>query len=243
VIKKLSFVVSALAAISIVASTVALPTTAASAAPPLVDAADESTPTATLKSSERVKKAEKLVLAELPDAPIWEGLTVSGTKVSKRVVCVDRTWAPDGGPDGKGGNAGYVVVTFPKKVSGKVKLGDPQDGACTDYSQLAKTPAAKVVVPEKFKKRGLLVSTKFGDDWPLTVPYAIVHCKNITAGGMELHVVTLTAPDGTRYALNGTAQDQTSYPGIDPIWAPNPDVDGLKTDISPVINAGLKRCG
>jgi hypothetical protein len=243
VIKKLSFVVTALAAISIVASAAALPTTTAAAAPSRVIAADEPTSAATPKKSKRVKKAEKLVLAELSDAPIWEGLTVSGTKVSKRVVCVDRTWAPDGGPDGKGGNAGYVVVKFPKKASGKAELGDPQDGVCADYSKLAKTPVAKVLVPEKFKKRGLLVSTKFGEDWPLTVPYAIVHCKNITAGGMELHVVTLTAPDGTRYALNGTAQDKTSYPEIDPIWAPNPHVDGLKIDISPVIDAGLKRCG
>ncbi|OII05316.1 hypothetical protein BIU96_06580 [Curtobacterium sp. MCBA15_008] len=195
------------------------------------------------KKSKRITKAEKLVLAELPDAPIWEGLTVKGAKVSKRVVCVDRTWAPGGGPDDKGGNAGYVVVKFPKKMSGKIKLGDPQDGECADYEPTAASSAAKVDVPKKLKKKkGLLVSTKFGDEWPLTVPYAVVHCRNITAGGMYLNVVTLDAPDGTRYAVNGTAQDHTSYPEINPIWAPNPDVDGLKIDISPVIDAGLKLC-
>jgi len=231
-----------LATVSIVASTAALPSGAASAAPTQTIAAGESTPSASPEKSKGIEKAEKLVLAELPDAPIWEGLTVNGVKVSKRVVCVDRTWAPGGGPDNKGGDAGYVVVKFPKKKkSGKVKLGEPQDGSCSDYAP--PSPAAKVDVPKKLKKKkGLLVSTKFADEWPLTVPYAVVHCKDITAGGMRLNVVTLTAPDGTRYAVNGTAQDHTSYPEIDPIWAPDPDVDGLKIDISPVIDAGLMLC-
>ncbi|MGN8050086.1 DUF2511 domain-containing protein [Curtobacterium sp. 22159] len=238
----LSSAITALAALSVVASTVVLPGTA-SAAPTQTAAAGASTPNAAPKKSKRIKKAEKLVLAELPDAPIWHGLSVKGVKVSKRVICVDRTWAPGGGPDDKGGNAGYVVVTFPKKKSGKVKLGDPQDGVCADHAPVAATPAAKVDVPEKLrKKKGLLVSTKFGDDWPLTVPYAVVRCKNITSGGMHLNVVTLDAPDGTRYAVNGTAQDHTSYPKIDPIWAPNPNVEGLKVDISPVVDAGLKLC-
>jgi hypothetical protein len=241
--KHLSFAVMALAVVSIVASTAALPSGAASAAPTQTTAAGQTSPTASSYWSKRVKKAEKLVLAELPDAPIWVGMTANGVKVSKRVVCVDRTWAPGGGPDDKGGNAGYVVVKFPKKTSGKVKLGDPQDGVCADYAPAAATPAAKVDVPKKLKrKKGLLVSTKFGDEWPLTVPYAVVHCKNITAGGMALNIVTLDAPDGARYAVNGTAQAQTSYPEIDPIWAPNPTIDGAKVDISPVIDAGLKLC-
>lgn len=241
--KHLSFAVMALAVVSIVASTAAVPSGAASAAPKQSVTASKATPTATPKKSKRIKKAEKLVLAELPDAPIWEGLTVNGVKVSKRVICVDRTWAPGGGPDDKGGNAGYVVVKFPQKKTGKVKLGDPQDGLCADYAPVAATPAAKVDVPKKLKKKkGLLVSTKFGDEWPLTVPYAVVRCKNITAGGMDLNVVTLDAPDGTRYAVNGTAQAHTSYPEIDPIWAADPNVDGLKIDISPVIDAGLKLC-
>ncbi|WP_263091754.1 YebY family protein [Curtobacterium sp. RIT-PI-V] len=241
--KHLSFIVTALAAVSIVASTAALPSGTASAAPTQTTAAGESTPTATAKKSKRIKKAERLVLAELPDAPIWEGLTVNGVKVSKRVICVDRNWAPGGGPDDKGGRAGYVVVKFPKKKSGRIELGDPQDGVCADYAPPAATSTPKVHVPKKLKKKkGLLVSTKFGDEWPLTVPYVVVRCKNITVGGMDLNVVTLKAPDGTRYAVNGTAQAHTAYPEIDPIWAPNPDVDGLKIDIAPVIDAGLKLC-
>jgi hypothetical protein len=239
----LSSAVVALAAFSIVASTAAVPSGAASAAPKQTSAVSESTPTATPKKSKWIKRAEKLVLAELPDAPIWEGLTVNGVEVSKRVICVDRTWAPGGGPGDEGGNAGYVLVKFSKKKTGEVKLGDPQDGLCADYAPVAAAPSAKVDIPKNLKRqKGLLVSTKFGDEWPLTVPYAVVRCKNITAGGMNLDVVTLDAPDGTRYAVNGTAQDHTSYQDIDPIWAPDPNVVGLKIDISPIINAGRKLC-
>lgn len=238
-----SFTVVALAAVSLALGSVVVPSEAASAVPRGTAAAGESTAPTPAAKSKQVKKAEKLVLDQLPDAPIWEGLTVNGVEVSTRVVCVDRTWAPGGGPDDKGGTAGYVVVKFPKKKSGKVKLGKPQDGLCADYAPVAATPAPKVAVPKKLQKmKGLLVSTKFGAEWPLTVPYAVVRCKNITAGGMKLNAVTLDAPDGTRYAVNGTAQDHTSYPEIDAIWAADPNIEGLKIDISPVINAGLKLC-
>lgn len=242
--KSLSFAATALAVVILVASATAMPSGTASAASSHHDsAADHAAPKATPKKSKRIKKAERLVIAELPDAPIWEGLTVEGSKVSRRVICVDRTWAPGSGPDAEGGNAGYVVVKFPKKKGGHIKLADPKDGVCAGYSPATAKPVSRVDVPEKLeKKKGLLVSTKFGDDWPLTVPYAVVHCKDITVSGNQLNVVTLDAPDGTRYAVNGTAQDQTTYPGIDPIWAPDPSVDGLKINISPVIDAGLELC-
>lgn len=53
----------------------------------------------------------------------------------------------------------------------------------------------------------------------------------------------LLALDGIVYAANGTAKDHGNYPGIDPIWAPNPDVEGLKIDLSPVTEAALDLCG
>lgn len=71
-----------------------------------------------------------------------------------------------------------------------------------------------------------------GRRWPLTVPYAVVDCQGTS--------VTLTAPDGTRYAVNGTARSQTSLPDVDPIWA---DAGyGLKKNISPIIDHGLAMC-
>jgi len=194
--------------------------------------------TAPLSDAQRITTAEKLVVAELPDAPVWVGLTTEGVVVSRTEVCVDRTFGPTGGVDGTGGNAGYVVVRFPSK-----KLGDPQDGICADYAPTPVTPAAKVDVPTSvMNDPGLLVSTDFGSKWPLTVPYVVAHCKNITAGGQRLQVVTVTTPDGTIYSANGTAKAHTSYPTLTPIWAPDPKVDGLKIDISPVIDAGLALC-
>ncbi|WP_235825351.1 DUF2511 domain-containing protein [Agromyces badenianii] len=191
-----------------------------------------------MTDAERIATAETLVLGELPDAPVWEGITAVGVVVDDAEICVDRTYGPSGGLDGVGGNAGYVVVTFPDET-----LGEPQDGFCAEYAPVVRTEAAPVEVPDAVgHEPGLLVSTDFGDDWPLTVPYVVAHCGNITAGNMNLQVVTIDAPDGTTYAANGTAKDHTEYPSLDPIWADNPDVDGLKIDISPIIDAGLVLC-
>lgn len=188
--------------------------------------------------AERITTAETLVLGVLPDAPVWEGLTVVGVVVDDAEICVDRTYGPSGGLDGVGGNAGYVVVTFPDET-----LGEPQDGFCSEYAPAVRTEEAPVEVPDAVADEpGLLVSSDFGDDWPLTVPYVVAHCENITAGDMNLQVVTIDAPDGTTYAANGTAKDHTVYPSLDPVWADNPDVDGLKIDISPIIDAGLVLC-
>lgn len=195
-------------------------------------------PVITMTDGERIAAAETAVEAELPDAPIWVGMTFAGVVIDTSEICVDRTWAPGGGPDDLGGNAGYVVVTFPNET-----LGEPQDGMCSGYASQAAAPVAEVDVPSAVANDpGLIVSTDFGDDWPLTVPYAVVHCESISAGGRVLLVATVDAPDGTTYAANGTAKDHGDFMDIDPIWAPDPDVDGLKISISPVIDAALALC-
>ncbi len=84
---------------------------------------------AAMSDAERVAAAEELVLADLPDAPLWEGLTAQGVVVDDSEVCVDRTYPEGGGLDGKGGSAGYVVVTFPDGT-----IGEPKDGTCADYT-------------------------------------------------------------------------------------------------------------
>ncbi|SDK71995.1 Protein of unknown function [Cryobacterium psychrotolerans] len=191
-----------------------------------------------MTDAERITTAERIVLDELSDAPVWEGVTASGVAVDDSEVCVDRTYGPTGGLDGIGGNAGYVVVTFPSKA-----LGEPQEGVCADYAPVAPSEVAPVEVPDAVADDpGLLVSTDYRDKWPLTVPYVVAQCENITAGGMNLQVLTIDTPDGTTYAANGTAKDHTDYPSLDPVWADNPDVDGLKIDISPIIDAGLMLC-
>ncbi|MEV7134875.1 DUF2511 domain-containing protein [Arthrobacter sp. NPDC093128] len=195
-------------------------------------------PVSTLTDAERVTKAEAEVQAELPNAPIWKGMTFKGVVVDDSEICVDRTWAPGGGPDHVGGNAGYVVVSFPA-----VALSKPKDGTCAGYAPAAAKAPTKVEVPSEIAKDpGLLVSTDFGDKWPLTVPYVTAHCQAITVDGRRLKAVFLDAPGGKTYAGNGTAKDHSSHPDIDPIWAPHPDVSGLKIDISPVNDAALGLC-
>lgn len=215
----------------------------ASTSPAAVDKASRASasaaPVITLTDAERVTRAEAAVLAELPDAPIWKGMTFKGVIVNATEICVDRTWGPGGGPGDTGGNAGYVVVKFPKMT-----LDEPQDGMCADYAPaIAPAPTTVVVPPAVAHDPGLLISTKFGDKWPLTVPYAVVHCKEVSVAGRTLQVATLDAPDGKTYAANGTAKDHGNYASIEPIWAPDPEVAGLKIDISPITNAALALCG
>jgi hypothetical protein len=224
----------AIAALFLAGCTAAAPSAVKETASPSASVA----PVIALTDAERVIEAESATQSELPDAPIWEGMTFEGTVINSTEICVDRTWAPGGGPDDLGGVAGYVVVTFPEETT-----GDPQNGVCADYAPEAETAPIKVSVPSALANDpGLLVSTSFGDDWPLTVPYAVVHCDRISVGGRDLQVATVDAPDGRTYAANGTAKDHGDFADIDPIWAPDPDVAGLKISISPVIDAALALC-
>jgi hypothetical protein len=216
---------------------------AAEADPPLGDVS--STPsvpseTAALGPAERVDRAEQLAQQEVGTAPIWEGMTFIGTSISEDAVCVDRNWGPGGGPGDipAGSVAGYVVVTFPDE-----DITGPESGECAGHVGVTATQAPAVQVPDEVADDpGLLVSSDVGEDWPLSVPYVIVRCTERTLGGRLLQLVTLTAPDGAEYAVNGTARDHTGLRDVDPIWAPNPDVEGLRIDISPVVDAGLVRC-
>ncbi|PPF56003.1 hypothetical protein C5C13_11710 [Clavibacter michiganensis] len=195
---------------------------------------------AALDPAERVDRAEQLARQKVGTAPIWEGVTFTGTTLSDDAVCVDRSWGPGGGPGDlpAGSVAGYVVVTFPNEV-----IADPESGVCADLVGATATKAPAVQVPDAVADDpGLLVSSDVEEEWPLMVPYVIIQCTERTLGGRLLEVVTLTAPDGAEYAVNGTARDHTDLPDIEPIWAPNPDVEGLRLDITPVIDAGLARC-
>src|SRR4051812_25008227 len=74
----------------------------------------------------------------------------------------------------------------------------------------------------------------FGVSWPLTVDSGELACEGLA--------VTFKAPDGTKYAVNGTARSRTSLPKIDRIWADAPDNTGAKINIGPLIDAGLELC-
>ena len=72
------------------------------------------------------------------------------------------------------------------------------------------------------------------------MPDGFVYCE-VGFGG-PLYPIVFEAPDGSTYAVNGTAMDVTDFPKIDEIWADNPAIGGSKISIEPIISAGLALC-
>lgn len=185
-----------------------------------------------------IKRAETAVESELPDAPIWEGMTFKGVALSDTTVCVDRTYAEGKGITNIGGSAGYVIVQFPS-----VTLGEPQDGQCKDAEVASSTTPTPVEVPERVAgEPGLVTRDQLGDKWPLTIDYGVVRCENIVVAGRTLQIASIEDPSGREYAMNGTARSHTSLGDVEQIWRENPDVEGLKINIQPVIDRALVLC-
>ena len=81
---------------------------------------------------------------------------------------------------------------------------------------------------------GLPVTASRFTEWPFTVNGGVLQC--------EAGAVTFEPPGGPRYAVNGTAKD-AGYPAITPIWADDKALgNGLKVNISEVLNKGLSLC-
>jgi hypothetical protein len=77
-------------------------------------------------------------------------------------------------------------------------------------------------------------SSTFQGEWMLTVNSGELACEAPSA-------VVFTASDGGKYAVNGTAEAK-GYNDIRPIWKDNPQVQGTKINIKPLIDEGLKLC-
>ncbi len=87
------------------------------------------------------------------------------------------------------------------------------------------------------KPKGQVSRSELGEEWPLTVDEGVLACDGKDGTGSA----TFTS-GGTKYALNGLAKGKGDGIDIDPIWAPNPEVSGLKKDISPLIDRALALC-
>lgn len=77
------------------------------------------------------------------------------------------------------------------------------------------------------------IAEAIGWQWPLTVEEGTLRCEN--------DAVVFTDPDGNEWAVNGQAVT-VGYNEIDPIWLDNPDLDGAKLDIGPLISYGRQFC-
>lgn len=87
---------------------------------------------------------------------------------------------------------------------------------------------------------GALAASDFPEgEWPLTVSEGVVRCEGSDGSGS----VIFRAPDGTDYAVNGTAKTfKKDLTEIEAIWKKDPDVPGTRINIGPVIDRGLELC-
>ena len=80
----------------------------------------------------------------------------------------------------------------------------------------------------------------FGDDWPFTIPKGYADCVRGNAAVFRVELDYDDYLDGT-YALTGAAMS-AGYPEINPIWRDNPNIEGAKISIRPIIDIALEEC-
>ena len=85
-----------------------------------------------------------------------------------------------------------------------------------------------------------LSANEFPGKWPLTVEEGTLFCEPLTRGARPMGRIAFRAPDGTTYAVNGTAQPK--YPRIDPIWRSDPEIPGAEIYIGDLMEAGHALC-
>jgi hypothetical protein len=109
-------------------------------------------------------------------------------------------------------------------------------GCGDDSGKSADAPAKEQAAPDP----GALAESDFPKgEWPLTVSEGVVRCEGSAGSGS----VIFRAPDGTDYAVNGTAKTvKQDLPEIEEIWKKDPDVPGARINISPVSDRGLELC-
>ncbi|HGA5580778.1 TPA: DUF2511 domain-containing protein [Salmonella enterica subsp. enterica serovar Potsdam] len=95
-----------------------------------------------------------------------------------------------------------------------------------------------VAAAEKTKE---IDGATYGDKWPLTFEKAKVSCVN------RAYAFVYDIKTDDRYPLNGMAVDAVKSgkmegSNLDDVWKDDPDYDGVKISISPVIDAATALC-
>jgi hypothetical protein len=129
---------------------------------------------------------------------------------------------------------------------GPCSKSDPKPEQAPQAAQARGIPAPPVPPPQAAPPERPLTRAEFeaqGRAWPLTVDEGRIGCERVgkTSGGSTLSTAYFIAPDGTRYALNGLAQSR-GLPKVDPIWLPDPHIEGAKINVGPLIQEALKGC-
>lgn len=84
---------------------------------------------------------------------------------------------------------------------------------------------------------GVVTAEDLGEEWPLTVPWVLITGRRFDAAGYRMTGITMTTPDGARYALNGSTQAHLGFPLLrpeDPVWADHPTIARMKRTITPL---------
>ena len=87
---------------------------------------------------------------------------------------------------------------------------------------------------DPFSKK--IKQSEFGKSWPFTVNEGVLACEGSNGFGE----VTFSAK-GVTYAINGLARGTKKYQDFSKIWK-STGTSGLKVDIGPIIEMGLKLC-
>lgn len=123
----------------------------------------------------------------------------------------------------------------PVTIARPRKPGEPPGWAkLAIVGVLAVAVAGLFVVDGHDKSTKQVTHAQYGDRWPLTVQSGTLKCLD--------HKDVVIRVGETWYALNGTAKDDGSFEDIDPIWADDPNLPGLKKNIGVLIDDGLKLC-
>ena len=132
---------------------------------------------------------------------------------------------------------GAVVATRPSEST---MTPPPQP---TNTPRPTNVPSATATPTESVEEQDpyFVTQEQYGDAWPFTVNQGRVQCIP-TGGGLRL---ALFQAKGKTYALNGTARslaEEKGYTDIFEIWRDDPDFEGLKVAITPILNLALAAC-
>lgn len=125
-----------------------------------------------------------------------------------------------------------VAVTVALVSYGAV-LGGRDDGA---GPVAAATPTPATVDEAGGSGRERISRTQMGRRWPFTVDSGVLECRGPGA-------VTFTATaDGPVYLVNDVARSLLGGVDVAEVHADHPDGLGLKVDMAPIVDRGLRLC-